>query len=129
MTEHRGRVRSARESFSGLLAAGAWVTAAEREQLCEATFHVVDVRPNYNSGDTFGLQTVFVIYSEQLWGEERRLLALASYPQRVAFAREIANELRDAPSLGPYRLGRVQTSAGHQAWRLVPSTQDDVDGE
>jgi hypothetical protein len=117
--EHLGRIRSPRESFAALIEAGQWVTTAERERLREEPFYVVGARPRHEAGGSIDAQTVFVIVAPGLWGEERRLLGLTAYPPRVAFARELAAELRDADAIGPFRLIRAPTSAGREAWRFA----------
>lgn len=127
MTEHLGRIRSPEESFAALVAAGRWVTRAERERLREEPFFVLEARPRHDSGGEFGAQSVFTIVAPKLWGTARRLLGLTAYPSRVTFARELAADLRDAP-VGPWWLGKAETSSGHEAWCFLSSRPDDADG-
>ena len=128
MVEHLGRIRSPSESFAALVAAGRWVTKAERERLLAEAFYVLEARPRHDSGGAFEPQTVFVVVAPGLWGAERRLLGLTAYPSRAAFARELAGELRDSDAVGPFRLGRAETASGREAWRFIASAPDGADG-
>jgi hypothetical protein len=125
MAEHLGRVRSPRESLAALIEQAQWVTAAERERLQEEPFYILDCRARYDPGGTFAeSQTLFVITAPTLWRDERRLLGLSAYPSRVAFARELATELRDADAVGPWLLIRSSTAAGRQAWRFISAPEE-----
>jgi hypothetical protein len=128
VVDHLGRIRSPRESFAALVAAGRWVTKAERERLREEPFYVLEARARHESGGTYEAQSVFVIVAPGLWDTERRLLGLTAYPSRAAFARELAGELRDADAVGPFTLGRKETASGREAWRFVASTPADAAG-
>lgn len=126
MSEHLGRIRSPRESLAALLEAGRWVTAAERERLQEEPFYIVDCRARYDPppGAFAESQTLFVVSAPALWGSEKRLLGLSSYPSRESFARELARELRDVDAVGPWLLTRSPTAAGREAWRFVSAPEE-----
>jgi hypothetical protein len=122
--EHLGRVRSPRQSLAALIEQARWVTSAERERLQQTPFYILDCRVRYDPGGAFTApQVLFVVTSPALWGDERRLLGLASYPARESFARELARELRDVDAVGPWLLTRSSTAAGHEAWRFVSAPE------
>lgn len=105
-----------------------YLTAEERRELCElrARLFVIAATPVAPpragpAGDEYGSQTVFDVVSPGRWNDEPRRLALRHTGPRAEQARAISRRLADAPSgarIGPFILGRVTTSGGHDAWSL-----------
>jgi hypothetical protein len=120
--EELGRVRSPADSLGVLFETAPWISAAERDELQRERFYVVATRPRHHG--RFGSQVVFAVVCPSLWGTERRLLGLGHYPGREAFARGLSSELREWDAVGPFLLGRGETSSGHEAWRFEKAEPD-----
>lgn len=116
-----GRVKAPADLVSTLVAAGRYLSSAERGELERQPFYVVAVRPRYDTGSPFGDSCLFVVAAPGLL-EGRALLSLPWNRERERWTRALELELRGSDAIGPYLLALRETRSGQHAYALIPAS-------